>query len=446
MSDITQMTLFDPEDANLVASGIDDMNLVEVLLGLPGRRRPPSGKTISVPWGKDDRSYYLEYNNSWLRIDWKSRRRDTGNQDHFYLEVRTPETKGLPTKSVEDVFVALLELTAQSNFESPKIKTTRHELLSIMNHSDGGKAYQRLEETLSQLVNLTVETNAFWSPKKETYFKSEFNIIDSTDLERREGDHNAETHITWGSKMFDIFQNGYLKRLDTDFYYSLSNTTTRRVFRWLDKHFRHYPTIEVDVLRFAHKTLGFGVSYKYPSQVLQKLDKRLEELVERGFCRWEAVESQTDSGRKFIFTRRTHYTAVLFPRRDFIIEALEEHGVQKAAQLVDQYGWDRCLRHLEYLEHRLQSRNKPIQNPGGWLADAIRQDRPLPKGVEEKIAKCRKETVEWCNHMYQALSLEEQARLEERINDELGDCTEEERDALAHRWRNRILLNRVKQF
>jgi hypothetical protein len=295
-------------------------------------------------------------------------------------------------------------------------------------------------------VNLTVETNAFWNPKKETYFRSEFNIIDSTDLERGEGDHDAETHITWGSKMFDIFENGYLKRLDTDFYYSLSNTTTRRIFRWLDKHFRHYPTIEVDVLRFAHKTLGFGVSYKYPSQVLQKLEKRLDELVERGFCRWEAVESQTDSGRKFIFTRRTHYTAVLFPRRDFIIEALEEHGVQQAAELVDRYGWDRCLRHLEYLEHRLQSGNKPIQNPGGWLADAIRQDRPLPKKVEQQIADCREETVEWCNHMYQALSLEEQARLEARIEEELGDCTESERDVLTHRWRNRILLNRVKQF
>ncbi|PQJ36821.1 hypothetical protein BSZ35_00255 [Salinibacter sp. 10B] len=446
MSDLSQMTLFEEEEPTLVASGIDDMNLVEVLLGLPGRRRPPEDKTISVPWEKDDRSYYLEYNNSWLRIDWESRRRDTGKKDDFYLEVRSPESKGLPTKSVEDVFVALMDLTARENFTSPKIKTTRHELLSIMKHSDGGKAYQRLEETLSQLVNLTVETNAFWNPKKETYFKSEFSIIDSTDLERSQGDHNAETHITWGSKMFEIFQKGYLKRLDTDFYYSLSNTTTRRIFRWLDKHFRHYPTVEVDVLRFAHKTLGFGVSYKYPSQVLQKLEKRLDELVERGFCKWKVVDSKTDSGRKFIFSRRTQYTAVLFPRRDLIIEALERHGLNRASEFVDRHGWDRCLRHLEYLEHRLQSGKKEIQNPGGWLADAIEQDRRLPSGIKEKISECREQTVEWCNQMYQALSLEEKSKLEQRIKKELEGCNEEEKEIMERQWRNRLLLNRIKQF
>jgi len=281
---------------------------------------------------------------------------------------------------------------------------------------------------------------------RNSYRKSEFNIIDSTDLKRSEGDHNAETYITWGVKMFEIFQTGYLKRLDTDFYYSLSNGTTRRIFRWLDKHFRHYPTLEVDVLRFAHKTLGFGVSYKYPSQVLQKLEKRLDELVDRGFCRWKVTGSKTDSGKKFIFTRRTQYTAVLFPRRDFIIEALDQHGVNQPETLVDRFGWDRCLRHLEYLENRLQSGGKKIESPGAWLADAIRQDRPLPQKIEERIAECRGQTVEWCNQMYTALSLEEQKRLEKRIERELADCTKEERDVLANRWRNRLLLNKIKQF
>lgn len=446
MADLSQMTLFDDDQPTLIASGVDDMNLVEVLLGLPGRRRPPHGKTISVPWEKDDRSYYLEYNDSWLRIDWESRRRDTGKTDNFYLEVRSPESKGLPSKSVEDVFVALLELTARNGFETARIKTTRNELLSIMQRSNGGNAYQHLEETLSQLVNLTVETNAFWNPEKQTYFKSEFNIIDSTDLERSKGDHDAETHITWGSKMFDIFQRGYLKRLDTDFYYSLSNTTTRRIFRWLDKHFRHYPTIEVDVLRFAHKTLGFGVSYKYPSQVIQKLKNRLDELTERGFCRWSVAESETDSGKKFIFSRRTQYTAILFPRRDLITEALRDRGVDQAEGLVDQYGWDRCLRHLEYLDHRLQSGEGEIENPGGWLADAIRKDRPLPEEVKKKIGECREQTVKWCDQMYKALSSEERQRLEKKIETKLEGSTKAERETLAPKWRNRLLLNRIKQF
>lgn len=427
------------EERDFTLTGLDDLNVVEVLLGLPGYRRPSKDEVHSVPWKRGERSYYLEYTANSLYVEWDGRNRTPDNEDRFYISVKTSEDVGLPAQGIEDILVALLKLTAQNEFGTPSVEISRYELLKMMKWDNNGRHYRKLERMLDQLVQLTVKTNAFYNPKKGAYFRSTFNILDSADYDDA-GD--SELRIRWASKIFEIFRYGYMKQLDTEFYYSLGNSTTKRIYRWLDKHLTLHPTIEIDVLRFAHKVLGYGVSYKYPSQVIQKLGPYLDELYDEGFCRWEVEESSSDSGKKFVFNRITLYTSVLYPRRDYVIEALQNRGINQGAEkLVDTYGWERCLRQIEYHDFKADE----IENSGAWLRKAITHNYDLPEKLAEIIRRAKKETARWCDNMYAGLTEEEKQRIEEEIDERL-DAAERHHPNTRTRVRNHILLSQRKEL
>ena len=443
-----QLVLFSEVEEITTVGGLDDMNLLEVLIGLPGRRRPPKGKTISVPWERGERSYYVEYSASSLLVEWDGRgrapsrtaKKASASGDRFFIEVKTPESVGLPKTQAEDVIVALMKLSASGAFAEPTVRTTRHELLTIMKWPTSGQYYDRLADALSQLVHLTVETNALWDPERGAHFKSTFNILDSADLEQTDGAPTAEIYVQWTSKLMRVFERGYMKLLDTDFFYSLSNATTKRIYRWLDKQLTFYPVVEIDVLRFAHKVLGYGVSYEYPSQVIQKLAPWLDELYDRGFCRWSAEESTSDSKKKFVFTRVTTYKSVIYPRRDYVIAALEARGVKQAAKLVDTHGWERCLRQIEYHDFK----GDAIDDSGAWLREAIEKNYRLPRKLGILIERAKNETARWCNHMYEGLPEQEKKKLWRKVNQMLGSAGGNE--AARHRARNHVLLQRRKKL
>ena len=447
-SEERQLTLF-TEGSPPILSGIDDMNLLEILIGLPGRRRPQEGKTISVPWERGDRSYYIQYDKDSLTVEWDSRGRQPkastkGKEKQpertFSVEVKVPRDIGLPGQEAEDVLIALMKLSAEQSFTTPVIETTRYKLLDMMKWHKGGHYYNRLDNVLSQLVHLTVETNALWSPETETYFKSSFNILDSADLETEGKQSSGKIHIQWGSKLMQVFESGYMKRLDTQFFYSLGNPNTKRIYRWLDKHLTFSPVTEVDVLRFAHKVLGYGVSYRYPSQIIQKLRPHFDELYERGFCRMEVEPSSSDSGKKFVFTRVSTYKSVTYPRRDLVVEALRTRGVQGSAEhLVDRYSWERCLRQIEYHDFK----GKSIEDSGAWLRSAIEENYQLPDKLKTLIERAKDETARWCDRMYESLSEKEKEKIQERVARQLPAHTQQDEQARL-RKRNQLLLERKR--
>lgn len=436
-----QLILFDepllsgiPDDS---AAGVDDMNILEIVLGLPGRRRPPRGTVKTVPWKKGERSHWVEYSRSHLTIEWLGRSRVTGERRDFYVNVETPESKGLPTALAEDVFVALMKCTADQQFDGPEIQRTRNDLISMMGWHRNGQYYQRLDEILSQFVRMTVSTNALWDPEDEAYFTAEFNILDS--VEYRQGDAEGPVTIIWGQKIMDIFSRNYMKFLDTRTYYAFSSQTAKRVYRWLDKQLSIYPQIQIDVLRFAHRVLGLGVSYTYPSQVLQKLEEKLNELTTAGVATWEYVDSDSDSGKKFVFTRIFDYATMILPTRENVVDALRRRGVDHPQQLVEDYMLERCLKQIAYFDWRTQHDRQPVDNPGGFLAERIRNDRPLPKGLRDKMESARERTVEWADRMYANLSDEEKSQVDYRVeellkaNDVAGDVIAKRRQQFQRR-------------
>ena len=451
------MALFGEEafPSELPMGGVDDMNFVEILHSLPGKRRPPEGKMVSVPWERGERSYYVEYSSNLLFIEWEAKRRaglDTGEK--FYIKVEAPKSKGLPTNLAGDVLVALMKQTADNGFSEAQIRTSRYELIKIMRWHNNGSYYHRLENVLSQFAHMTVATNALWDPKRQHYYRGEFNVLDSWELEETPSDDpKAPLLVRWGKKTLDIFKRGYMKHLNTDVYYDLPNPTTKRIYRWLDKHLSLYPVVEIDVLRFAHKILGYGVSYRYPSKVIGKLAPKFDTLQKRGFCLWEAQESGSDSGKKFVFTRVTDYLpAAALPRRDYVVGALEERGVDHAGELVDEYSWERCLRQLAYFEWRARN-GKPIENPGAWLSSAIREGHELPKALAAQMDNAREKTAEWCDQMYAALTDEEREDIRVQVEELFSTKQEEDgrkqdaRVAESRRLqlRNQLLLNRMRE-
>lgn len=442
-----QLTLFDDEapSGSLVLGGVDDMNFVELLHNLPGSRRPPKGETISVPWERGERSYYVEYSSNRLFIEWNARGRTRLDGEDFYVLVESPESKGLPTNLAGDVLVALMKLTAeQGTFEEAEIRTTRYELLRFMRWHTNGHYYSRLRDILSQFAHMTVSTNALWDPERQHYYEGDFNILDSWKLEDSETDDpNAPLVIRWGKVTLDIFNRGYMKHLNTEVYYGLSNPTTKRIYRWLDKHLSLYPVVEIDVLRFAHKVLGYGVSYSYPSKVVSKLAPKLDALTEMGFCHWEEKVSGSDSGRKFVFTRLTDYSPVTLPRREYIVRALSDRGVDQAEKLVDDRNWELCLRQLAHYEWRVRN-GKPVDNPGAFLADAIRKDYKLPKSLSEQMRRAKTKTARWCDQMYDALTDEDRDEIDHQIEQLVGAEGAEDTPRRRLLLRNQILLTKVQ--
>lgn len=446
----SQLPLFSTATSDLDESvtGLDDMNIVEVILGLPGSRRPPQGETISVPWERGERSYYVEYNSTRLQIEWRGRGRTRGDPRDFYIEVETPESKGLPNNLADDVFVALLKMTVDDGFSGPTIRTSRYALINLMKWHVNGAYYDRLTRILSQFVHMTVSTNALWDPNRQKYFEGEFNILDSWKVEDSlEADPESPLVIRWGAEVYEIFSRNYMKQLDTELYYSLSNSTTKRIFRWLDKHLGLYPVVEIDVLRFAHKVLGYGVSYRYPSKVVDKLEPKFDTLREIGFCEWDLQSSNSDSGKKFVFTRLTSYTGVALPRRDQIVEALSERGIDHPEHIVDEYDWERCLRQISYFDWR-KKHGKEISNSGAWLTNAIQENYDLPKSLRQQIEISKETTAEWCETMYNSLSNEEKKNVDEKVEEllEIEELSPSHSRRRRIQLRNHVLLSRKRKM
>lgn len=87
----------------------------------------------------------------------------------------------------------------------------------------------------------------------------------------------------WSEMLFDSFKSGYIKKLDLDLYFSLKSAVSRRLYRYLDKHFYFKNVLEAHLFTLAFEKIGLSRTYKYVSSIRQQLTPALKELVEKGF-------------------------------------------------------------------------------------------------------------------------------------------------------------------
>lgn len=272
----------------------DEMNLAEFPLTVLSTRADPKVKTLEFSDELKLKSGELIQRN-WII---------TG-ADKF----------GLPTSTDDDVILGLIRLSMETGFRDRKVYFTRYELLKALRWSTEGRNYSRLTKSLDRLSGVRIKaTNSFYDNTSKSYQTRNFGIIDAYEINDRKagpasrnsgknakrpelldaledfpatsGQAGAEagrSFFIWSENLFDSFRAGFIKKLDLDLYFNLKSSVSRRLYRYLDKHFYFKSTLERPLLHLAFHKLGLARSYKYVSSIMQQLEPGLEELKQVGF-------------------------------------------------------------------------------------------------------------------------------------------------------------------
>jgi plasmid replication initiation protein len=239
----------------------DEMNLAEFPLTVLSTRSDPNVKTLEF------QDTVTNKNGEVVKRKWVI----TG-ADKF----------GLPTASDDEVLLGLLKLSVDDGFTSRKIFFTRYELLKILRWTTEGRSYGRLQNALDRLSGVRIKAaNAFYDNEAKSHSTRNFGIIDGYEI--NDGRDNPKpSFFMWSEEIFRSFQVGFIKKLDLDFYLGLKSAVTKRLYRYLDKHFWYKAKVQMNLFVLAHEKIGISRNYQYASSIRQQLDPAIEELIERG--------------------------------------------------------------------------------------------------------------------------------------------------------------------
>jgi hypothetical protein len=215
----------------------------------------------------------------------------TNKQGERYKQlwrVSAPKDYGLPHELGNRMLVAFISLAAQQ--QSREVTFVDHQMLKLLRLSDGKANYKHFERNLLSLSALTIYSEkAFWDNDKKKHItttKEAFHIFEHVWLSSWVDDDTGQPkeygYVVFNEIFWKNIQSGYLKTLNLEVYLSvLKNPITRQLYRCLDKLMRYRNEFEIDIYTLASK-IGL-ITYKYPSQLLQKLKPGLEELLAKGF-------------------------------------------------------------------------------------------------------------------------------------------------------------------
>ena len=249
---------------SLFTTSRDEMNLAEFPLAVLSTRINPNVKT-------------LEFSDT--------QKMPNGDLVERQWILTGADKFGLPTATDDDVVLGLICLTMDQGFRDRKVYFTRYELLRILRWSTEGKSYSRVTKSLDRLSGARIRaTNAFYDNSLKAYQTKNFGIIDAYELnDERGSQHDPNSFFIWSEVIFDSFKAGFVKKIDLDFYFGLNSSVSRRLYRYLDKHFYYKHTVEKSLTVLAFEKLGLSRTYKYVSSIKQQLTPACEELVATGF-------------------------------------------------------------------------------------------------------------------------------------------------------------------
>ena len=256
---MTQQTLIPPQRI----SSRDEMNLAEFPLTVLSTRANPGLKTLEFS------DHIRGKNGELLERKWII----TG-ADKF----------GLPTSSDDEVLLGLLKLTVDDGFKERKIFFTRYELLKILRWTTEGRSYSRLQKALDRLSGVRIKaTNGFYDNDSKSHSTKNFGIVDAYELNDGRDLSPKPSFFIWSEVLFKSFQAGFIKKLDLDFYLDLKSAVSKRLYRYLDKHFWYKARVQTNLFTLSHEKIGISRNYAYASSLRQQLDPAIEELVASGF-------------------------------------------------------------------------------------------------------------------------------------------------------------------
>lgn len=421
------------------AEARDEMNLAEFPITLLTDRVPRGLKTIeSEDQFFDDRTGKVIV-----------RRRVITGSDKY----------GLPTATDDEVILGLLQLTRDANnFTERTVNFSRGELIDRLHWPHSGQSYRRVALSFDCWTSVFLNYEKAWYDNaRKSWVDEKFHIIDSVSLydweEQRSQPFLKLSSFTWSDAIFRSFQAGYLKQLDLDFYLSLETSTTRRMYRFLDKRFYLKDRWEFDLRDFAFNHIGLSKNYEGNTHILRKLWPSIEELEARGF-----LEPLTEQVRLRKLSRgEWKITFISKSRRKSKKDApaaveleqpspspppapapgpgpeltrleleLIKRGVtaSTARELVAEYPAERITAQVDQLDWLCEKDPKKVKDPAAYLADAVRTNYAAPAGYVSRAERERREEAKREQQRAEAKAKRQQRDQQARERDERASILE----------------------
>ncbi len=250
--------------------------------------------------------------------------------------VRGAAGLGLPTEFAERILVALISLAAAQGFKSEKTSFTVYEVLKLMGLGTDGHYYQEVALALQRLHGVTITgKNTWWDHDKKKYrtIRKGFGLIDNYWLESLSDDDDDDNetgiggYVIWNEWLWESFRAGYIKTIDTQFYYALDHTLARRLYRFLDKRMHYQDSYQIDIFALAGR-LGMA-EYRYASKVKEKLQPAFDELIAREYLR-QADVIKVGKFTRIKFVRARHSYLAMNDVKNTAQIDLEAPGDHKA--------------------------------------------------------------------------------------------------------------------
>jgi plasmid replication initiation protein len=212
----------------------------------------------------------------------------------------------------QDVYLSVLELLERQGGmpEDGELNFSIYKLVAILGWAEGGKAYRDLKSSLRRIAATTIESqNAFYSKDAESYISDTFNIwsvcfskrVHKMDLT------SSQSTIRFHPIFIRSFLGGYLKGLDTEFYWKLSSPLSKRLYRLVDQRRRNNSVWQEHLLNLKEQIPL--ADYRYISRIKQALTPAHEELKDKGFL--AEFEHQGDNVVYRINDKFLHHKTVL---------------------------------------------------------------------------------------------------------------------------------------
>ena len=291
---------------------------------------------------------------------------------------------GMPGPVDRDVHVGIMKLVHRAGGLPPDgmVSFSLYELLKVLGKNRGGNNYEKVRESLDRVADCVIHAkNAFYDNETEQFRTHRFTpwSVHFASTKRGQG-RSTERHVL---KFHEIlvrsYNSGYLKTLDTDFFFSLKSPMAKSLYQLVDAKRRGKLSWTVGVQQLR-QLIPMPESYRYDSKIREKVEPGLKELKRRGFLEGADYEQRGEDqvicfriSRAFVEAHERPKVS-LSTRERGVADALMRHGVaaQKAEKLVSEHGSAHCRRYLDALPHQTG-----VQKPAGWLVKYIENAWPV---------------------------------------------------------------------
>lgn len=307
-----------------------------------------------------------------------------GQRIEQYVKVVGGREYGIPGPVDRDVHVGIMRLVHRAGGLPPDgtVSFSLYELLKVLGKNRGGNNYEKVRESLDRVADCVIYAkNAFYDNETEQFQTHRFTPWSVHFASTRQGQgRSTERHVL---KFHEIlvrsYNSGYLKTLDTDFFFSLKSPMAKSLYQLVDAKRRGKLSWTVGIQQLR-QLIPMPESYRYDSKIREKIEPGLKELKRRGFLERADHEKRDEDqvicfgiSRSFVEARGRPQLS-LSPRERAAADALIRHGVAslKAEKLVSENGAGHCRRYLDALPHQ-----SGLTNPAGWLIKYIENAWPV---------------------------------------------------------------------